>query len=57
MAPANRRDALREAQLDADDGAAILMVTPAGAYLDIISALAAQSPVPVAAYLVSGEYA
>jgi porphobilinogen synthase len=57
MDPANRREALREAQLDADEGADILMVKPAGAYLDIISDLAAQSPVPVAAYQVSGEYA
>ncbi|HEX2612484.1 MAG TPA: porphobilinogen synthase [Fibrobacteria bacterium] len=57
MDPANRREALREAQLDADEGADIVMVKPAGAYLDIISDLAAQSPVPVAAYQVSGEYA
>ncbi len=57
MDPANRREALREAQLDTEEGADIIMVKPAGAYLDIISDLAAQSSVPVAAYQVSGEYA
>lgn len=57
MDPANRREALREAQLDVEEGADIVMVKPAGAYLDIISDLKEWSPVPVAAYQVSGEYA
>ena len=57
MDPANRREALREAQLDVEEGADIVMVKPAGAYLDIIADLKEWSPVPVAAYQVSGEYA
>lgn len=52
----NRREALREAQLDVDEGADILMVKPAGAYLDIISDLATVHDLPIAAYQVSGEY-
>ena len=50
-------EALREVQLDVDEGADIVMVKPALAYLDIISQVARSAPVPVAAYQVSGEYA
>ncbi len=50
-------EALREVLLDIDEGADIVMVKPALAYLDIISAVATAVPVPVAAYQVSGEYA
>jgi porphobilinogen synthase len=50
-------DALREVMLDVEEGADIVMIKPALAYLDIIAAAAATSPVPVAAYQVSGEYA
>jgi porphobilinogen synthase len=53
----NAREALREIRLDLDEGADIVMVKPAMAYLDIVAAAAAMSPVPVAAYQVSGEYA
>ncbi len=56
MDPANRREAAREAQLDAQEGADILMVKPATLYLDVISDLRAQSSLPIAAYHVSGEY-
>jgi porphobilinogen synthase len=55
--PANVRESLVEAALDEDEGADILMVKPAGAYLDIISEVAANTDLPVAAYQVSGEYA
>ena len=55
--PAAAKDALREALLDADEGADIVMVKPALAYLDVISQLAAAVQLPVAAYQVSGEYA
>ena len=55
--PANVREALLEARLDEDQGADILMVKPAGLYLDIISAVKAGTTLPVAAYQVSGEYA
>jgi porphobilinogen synthase len=55
--PANRREGLREAQLDVAEGADIVMVKPAGSYLDVLSDVAAFSPVPVWAYQVSGEYA
>ncbi len=57
MNPANSREAFRELQLDVSEGADIVMVKPAGMYLDIISKFKANSPVPVAAYQVSGEYA
>ena len=57
MDPANAREALREATLDVDEGADILMVKPAVAYLDIISRLRDEFDLPVAAYHVSGEYA
>lgn len=52
----NRREALRELQLDEDEGADIVMVKPALAYLDIIADFAANTELPVAAYNVSGEY-
>jgi porphobilinogen synthase len=55
--PAAAKDALREALLDVDEGADIVMVKPALAYLDVISQLAAAVQLPVAAYQVSGEYA
>jgi porphobilinogen synthase len=55
--PANRREALAEAGLDAAEGADILMVKPAGAYLDIIRDVRERSGKPLAAYQVSGEYA
>ena len=54
---ANGREAIREITLDIDEGADIIMVKPAMAYLDVVSAAAQISPVPVAAYQVSGEYA
>ncbi|MDF1741436.1 MAG: porphobilinogen synthase [Verrucomicrobiales bacterium] len=56
MDPANRREALREADLDIAEGADMVMVKPAGPYLDIIKQLADAVDVPVAAYQVSGEY-
>jgi porphobilinogen synthase len=55
--PANRREALVEAALDAAEGADILMVKPAGAYLDIIREVRERCDRPLAAYQVSGEYA
>ena len=57
MNPANRREAAREAILDAEEGADLLMVKPAGAYLDIIRDLRESTNLPIAAYQVSGEYA
>ncbi|MCF6188270.1 MAG: porphobilinogen synthase, partial [Desulfobulbaceae bacterium] len=57
MDPANIREALREATLDVEEGADILMVKPAVAYLDVISHLRDEFDLPVAAYHVSGEYA
>lgn len=54
---ANSREALRELQLDLEEGADILMVKPAMCYLDIISRARSSFPVPIAAYNVSGEYA
>ncbi|MBI5187856.1 MAG: porphobilinogen synthase [Nitrospirae bacterium] len=56
MDPANRREALREIALDIEEGADIIMVKPALAYLDIISDVKDAFDVPVAAYNVSGEY-
>lgn len=56
MDPANRREALLEMELDLDEGADILMVKPAMAYLDIIREARDRFPVPIAAYQVSGEY-
>ncbi len=55
--PANRRQAMTEAALDAAEGADILMVKPAGAYLDIIRDVRERCDLPLAAYQVSGEYA
>jgi porphobilinogen synthase len=54
--PAATKDGLREALLDIDEGADIVMVKPALAYLDVIAQLAATVQLPVAAYQVSGEY-
>ncbi|MEO1085514.1 MAG: porphobilinogen synthase [Acidobacteriota bacterium] len=56
MDPRNAREALREASLDVEEGADMVMVKPALAYLDIIRRVADRSPVPVAAYNVSGEF-
>jgi porphobilinogen synthase len=57
MDPANAREALREVRLDLEEGADMVMVKPALAYLDIIRAVREMVDVPVAAYNVSGEYA
>ncbi|WP_323958974.1 porphobilinogen synthase [Arthrobacter sp. JZ12] len=57
MDAANRREALLEVQLDLEEGADMVMVKPAMSYLDIVADVAAMSPVPVAAYQISGEYA
>jgi porphobilinogen synthase len=57
MDPANAREALREVQLDIEEGADIVMVKPALSYLDIITRVRDTVSVPVAAYNVSGEYA
>lgn len=57
MDAANRREALVEVQLDLEEGADMVMVKPAMSYLDIVADVAAMSPVPVAAYQISGEYA
>lgn len=56
MDPANVREALREASLDEAEGADILLVKPAGPYLDVIRQIADHSTLPIAAYQVSGEY-
>jgi len=57
MDPANVREALREVELDIAEGADIVMVKPALAYLDVIRAVRERTNLPVAAYNVSGEYA
>ena len=57
MDPANAREAVREVLMDEDEGADIVMVKPALAYLDVISAVRGATTLPVAAYNVSGEYA
>lgn len=57
MNPANRREALREVELDIAEGADIVMVKPALSYLDIIREVKDQCHIPVSAYQVSGEYA
>ncbi len=57
MNPANVREALREVALDVEEGADIVMVKPALAYLDVIRAVRESFDLPVAAYNVSGEYA
>jgi len=54
--PRNRRAALRESLLDVDEGADMLMVKPALAYLDVLAEIKAETLLPVAAYNVSGEY-
>ena len=55
--PANVREALREAELDEREGADMVMVKPAGPYLDVIRAVRGRTMLPLAAYQVSGEYA
>lgn len=57
MNPANKREALIEASLDADEGADMIMVKPALAYLDVIHVLKENFDLPITAYNVSGEYA
>ena len=57
MDPANVREALRECELDLDEGADALMIKPALPYLDVIRAVREDFDVPIAAYNVSGEYA
>jgi len=57
MDPANAREAVREAKIDVDEGADVVMVKPALPYLDVIRSVREAVPVPVAAYNVSGEYA
>jgi len=57
MDPANRLEALREAQLDVDEGADIIMVKPGISYLDIVREIRNELKVPLAVYQVSGEYA
>ncbi len=57
MDPANGREALRELELDALEGADMVMVKPAGPYLDVIRRVREATTLPVAAYQVSGEYA
>jgi porphobilinogen synthase len=56
MDPANVREAIREVELDIEEGADIIMVKPAGPYLDVIRMIRDRFPVPLAAYQVSGEY-
>jgi porphobilinogen synthase len=57
MDPGNAREAVREVLLDVEEGADLVMVKPALAYLDVIAAVRAATLLPVAAYNVSGEYA
>lgn len=57
MDPANSREAMVEARLDEEQGADLLMVKPAGPYLDIIARLRQRTDLPIAAYQVSGEFA
>jgi porphobilinogen synthase len=57
MDPANGREAVREAELDAAEGADVVIVKPALAYLDVIRRIKDATGLPVAAYNVSGEYA
>ncbi|MFD3812728.1 MULTISPECIES: porphobilinogen synthase [unclassified Rhodococcus (in: high G+C Gram-positive bacteria)] len=54
--PANRRESLHEVDLDLAEGADMVMVKPAMSYLDVLREVADRSPVPVAAYQISGEY-
>jgi porphobilinogen synthase len=57
MDPPNAREALREAALDIAEGADMLMVKPAGPYLDVVRRVRERFDLPLAAYQVSGEYA
>ena len=57
MDPPNRREAIREVQIDVAEGADMVMVKPAGPYLDVVAAVRARVEVPVVAYQVSGEFA
>jgi porphobilinogen synthase len=57
MDPANGSEAVREARLDVDEGADIVMVKPALPYLDLIRRIKDETQMPLAAYNVSGEYA
>ena len=57
MDASNRREAIQEVELDLAEGADMVMVKPAMSYLDVLSDVAAMSPVPVSAYQISGEYA
>ena len=57
MDPANAREGVREAELDAAEGADVLMVKPALPYLDVIRRIRESTELPLAAYNVSGEYA
>jgi porphobilinogen synthase len=57
MDPANAREALKEVRLDIEEGADVVMVKPAMAYLDILHQVREMTDLPVAAYHVSGEYA
>jgi porphobilinogen synthase len=57
MDPANVREAIREASLDVEEGADLVMVKPAGPYLDVVKAVRETVDVPVVAYQVSGEMA
>lgn len=54
--PANAREALKEAALDEEEGADVIMVKPAGHYLDIVAKIKERTTLPIAAYQVSGEY-
>ena len=56
MDPANALEGVREAELDLEEGADVVMVKPATPYLDVIRRVKAQTGAPVAAYHVSGEY-
>ena len=56
MDPANTREAIRELLMDEEEGADMVMVKPAGPYLDIIVRLRDETTLPIAAYQVSGEY-
>ena len=57
MDPANAREAVREARLDEEEGADVIMVKPALPYLDVIRRIRDSTELPIAAYNVSGEYA
>ena len=57
MDPANAREAVKEARLDEEEGADVIMVKPALPYLDVIRRIRDSTELPIAAYNVSGEYA